>query len=100
MVTIVVCFQFQFALSPKCIFCHLTQKPLCVTVFMRTVLPQNGLTHSHTNIDEFVPEDELDAGFLDEDGSSRGRKRTNKPAAKKQPAPAQVEQDVSEESDR
>ncbi|XP_078357659.1 rab-like protein 6 [Oculina patagonica] len=63
------------------------------------VLPQNGLTHSSANIDEFVPDDELDAGFLDEEGSSRGRKRTNKPAAKKQPAPVQVEQDVSEESD-
>lgn len=70
-----------------------------VIVFMRTV-SQNGLTHSSTNIDEFVPDDELDAGFLDEEGSSRGRKRTNKPVAKKQPAPVQVEQDVSEESDR
>lgn len=78
-----------------------TKTPFCNCFFMRTVLPQNGLTHSHTNIDEFVPEDELDAGFLDEDGSSRGRKRTNRPAAKKQTAPAvQVEQDVSEESDR
>ena len=63
-------------------------------------LPQNGLSHSSTNIDEFVPEDELDAGFLDEEGGSRGKKRTNKPAAKKPPKPVEVEQDDSEDSER
>lgn len=63
------------------------------------VLPQNGLSHSTTNIDEFVPEDELDAGFLDEEASSRGKKRANKPAAKKLTAPNKVELSVSEDSD-
>ena len=64
-------------------------------------LPQNGLTHSSTNIDEFIPEDELDAGFLDEDGGSRGKKRTNKSAAKKPPPkPVEVEQNESDDSER
>ena len=67
---------------------------------IQTVLPQNGLSHSTTNIDEFVPEDELDAGFLDEEASSRGKKRANKPAAKKQTVPDKVELSVSEDSDR
>ena len=64
-------------------------------------LPQNGLTHSSTNIDEFIPEDELDAGFLDEDGGSRGKKRTNKSAAKKPPPkPVEAEQNESDDSER
>lgn len=64
-----------------------------------TVVPQNGLSDSTTNIDEFVPEDELDAGFLDEEASSRSKKRANKPAAKKQTVPDKVELSVSEDSD-
>lgn len=63
-------------------------------------LPQNGLTHSSTNIDEFIPEDELDAGFLDEDGGSRGKKRTNKSAAKKPPPkPVEAEQNESDDTE-
>jgi len=58
------------------------------------------LSHSATNIDEFVPEDEMDAGFLDEEANSRGKKRANKPAAKKQTAPVEVELSVSEDSER
>ena len=66
-----------------------------------SALPQNGLTHSSTNIDEFIPEDELDAGFLDEDGGSRGKKRTNKSAAKKPPPkPVEAEQNESDDSER
>ena len=58
------------------------------------------MSHSTTNIDEFVPEDELDAGFLDEEASSRGKKRAIKLAAKKQTAPDEVGLSVSEDSDR
>ena len=47
-----------------------------------------------------MPEDELDAGFLDEDGKPGNKKRTNKPAAKKQPTRVEVEADVSEDSER
>lgn len=61
--------------------------------------PQNGWSHSSTNIDEFVPEDELDAGFLDEEKGGN-KKRPNKSSAKKQPVQVEVEQDISEESDR
>ena len=64
-----------------------------------TAASQNGVTHSSTNIDEFVPEDKLDSAFLDEDKSG-GRKRTSKPAAKKPPPKVEVEPDISEESDR
>lgn len=59
---------------------------------------QNGVTDSSTNIDEFIPEDELDSAFLDEDKSG-GRKRTSKPATKKPPPKVEVEPDVSEASD-
>lgn len=61
-------------------------------------VPQNGLAPSPTNIDEFVPDDELDAEFLEEDKTA-GKKRTSRPAAKKQPGRVEVPQDVSEESD-
>lgn len=64
-----------------------------------TAKSQNGVTHSSTNIDEFIPEDELDSAFLDEDKSG-GRKRTSKPATKKPPPKVEVEPDVSEASDR
>ena len=64
-----------------------------------TAVPQNGLAPSPTDIDEFVPDDELDAEFLEEDKTA-GKKRTSRPAAKKQPARVEVPQDVSEESDR
>lgn len=60
--------------------------------------PQNGWSHSSTNIDEFVPEDELDAGFLDEEKGGN-KKRPNKSSAKKKPAQVEVEQNISEESD-
>ena len=53
--------------------------------------------HSAPDIDEFVPEDELDAAFLDEDKNA-SRKRANKPAPEKPPAKVTV--DDSEESDR
>ena len=47
-----------------------------------------------------MPEDELDAGFLDE-GKTGSRKKTAKPATKKPPARVeQEEESVSEESDR
>lgn len=58
------------------------------------------MAHSSTNIDEFIPEDELDAGFLDDDGGSKGKKRINKPAAKKlPPKPVEVEQKESDNSE-
>ena len=64
-----------------------------------TGVPRNGVTHAPSNIDEFVPEEELDAAFLDEDKTG-SKKRSSKPAAKKAPAKIEVEQDISEESDR
>ncbi|XP_074636936.1 rab-like protein 6 isoform X2 [Acropora palmata] len=59
-------------------------------------VPQNGLVHSATEIDEFVPGDELDAAFLDEDKNA-SRKKANKPEPEKKPAKVSV--DDSEESD-
>ena len=53
--------------------------------------------HSATEIDEFVPGDELDAAFLDEDKNA-SRKKANKPEPEKKPAKVSV--DDSEESDR
>ena len=53
--------------------------------------------HSAPDIDEFVPGDELDAAFLDEDKNA-SRKKANKPGPEKKPAKVSV--DDSEESDR
>ncbi|XP_068694737.1 rab-like protein 6 isoform X1 [Montipora foliosa] len=59
---------------------------------------KNGPVHSSADIDEFMPDDEMDAGFLDEDKSGSG-KRTNNSVAKKLPAKVEVMQGGSEESD-
>ena len=53
--------------------------------------------HSAPDIDEFVPGDELDAGFLDEDKNA-SRKKANKPGPEKKSAKVSVGD--SEESDR
>lgn len=52
--------------------------------------------HSAPDIDEFVPGDELDAAFLDEDKNA-SRKKANKPGPEKKSAKVSV--DDSEESD-
>lgn len=59
-------------------------------------VPQNGLVHSAPDIDEFVPGDELDAAFLDEDKNA-SRKKGNKLGQEKKSAKVSV--DDSEESD-
>ena len=68
-----------------------------IWIYIWIAVPQNGLVHSAPDIDEFVPGDELDAAFLDEDKNA-SRKKANKPGPEKKPAKVSV--DDSEESDR
>lgn len=67
------------------------------------VIPRQQPSQSHapsSNIEEFQPEDELDAGFLDEESSAREKSKGRHKSKQKSVDIAETPSESSDESDR